>query len=277
MTVKVTDYKFGVSDHTNTDLANLNDEEFYEKKLLQTISVLAKAAELTRPTIIEMERIEELKKSSPKIKTVSTSNSATIISPIIINRTVLSSLEFSLLLIQFTYIESFLNIISDCTIRKNNRTNVLLNAELEFLMEKKSTYKNGGVKTSPLFVNIEVKAKEYCRLFAKANDDSFSLDISKHYWENFIEAKKIRNSITHPRGEVIDQIETSTLFEIAEFIYWFTDQMFELIVRYTNFKHYRIIENYSYMLLYNINYMNGGDTSRITEQIKRHQEIVELN
>lgn len=275
MSVKIIGMGFSSIDPKDEDYENMSDSSFYFSKLAQSTSVLTKAFELTPLMHQEKERINKIAADAPPIQTKSGSNWASATGPLIINRTSLSALEFSLLLIQFTHIEALVNIVAEIAIRKNKETKVLHEAELHFLMEQKVYLKKGKIETDTSFVSIEEKIKQYPKLLAKACKDDFQLDTSKHYWSKFLEAKKIRNEITHPKNGVISQIKTEHLFDTAEFIYWYNEEVFKLFAKHCEFSNYLLVEQYSYRLLYNINALIDGDKSRIKNQRKKHMKLVD--
>ncbi|MFK7784067.1 MAG: hypothetical protein AB8B56_03065, partial [Crocinitomicaceae bacterium] len=159
--------------------------------------------------------------------------------------------------------------------RKNRQNDVLHEAEVNFLLEQKVSFKKGKLVTDTVFVNIEEKIKQYPSLLAKVCNDDFHLDTSNHYWSKFLEAKEIRNQITHPKNGVISQIKTEHLFDTSVFIYWYNELVFELFAKHCGFENYLLVEQYSYRLLYNVNGLLDGDKKRIQTQRKKHQKLEE--
>lgn len=272
MAVKITSAQAKFINPKEVDFECLPDDRFYSDKIYQSFSLLPKIYKITKLIKLESHKIEEIAKTIPDPKIESKGLSVTIQGPTIIDSTTLSSLEFSLLLLQFTYIEALCNIIAECAIRKNTMNNVLKESELNHLSEKKVT--KNGIKTS--FVRIEDKIKDYIELLSKANKIDFKFDKSSHHWEGFKFAKKIRDDITHPRNGVRSNVEKEALIKMSKFIYWYTEIAHDIFTRYFAFENYKVIESYTFESLKLINESSGEKIENIKEYISKHNSLKQI-
>ena len=64
---------------------------------------------------------------------------------------------FSLLLLQFTYIEALCNIIAECTLIKSNKNEYLSSIEIDHLHERKGDYKKERLNIKAHSFELKIK------------------------------------------------------------------------------------------------------------------------
>jgi|SRR5690554_4849409 len=274
MGIKVTNMKIEIVDPKSVNFDSLPDDRFFNEKIFQSFSLPPKIHCITRLIKSEINKIEKIaaNASEPKIK--SKGMSVSIIGPAVIDSTTLSSLEFSLLLLQFTYIEALCNIIAECTLRKSNKNEYLSSIEIDHLHERKGDYKKGKVKYKSSFVRIEDKIKDYLELLCKVNNEQYKFDKSSHYWEGFKLAKKVRDEIAHPRNGVRSNFDREALFKMSQFIYWYTEIVFSKFNVFFDFKNYKMLESATFASLKLMNEIYGGNPEVIKDFISKHDNVV---
>ena len=175
---------------------------------------------------------------------------------------------------QFTYVEALSNIIGECALRNNLSTQKLTSFEQDYLREIDQRYKEGKIKVNNAFVPTEEKAKEFIKLYAKSHNEKYYLNVSAlSYWKEFLNAKEIRNEITHPKSGVTSSINPTHLFEMSRFIYWFTEEVYSLFNKYTSINNYFIIESWSYGALELLYKIQANKEYTITTETSKHNQI----
>jgi hypothetical protein len=277
MGIEITNIQISVQDPKKVDYEGLSDDQFYLHKLSQPGTLLSKMVALVHLINLENKKIEgiieEIQKKSQPIQRQQ-SSSVTISLPPRIDTTILSSLEFSLLLMQFTYVEALSNIIGECALRNNRSTQKLTSFEQDYLLEIETRYKDGKTKVKKAFVPTEEKAKEYIKLYAKSHNEEYHLNVSAtSYWKEFLNAKNIRNEITHPKSGVTSSINPTHLFEMSRFIYWFTEEIYSLFDKYAPTNYYPMIESWSYGALELLFKIQKNKDYNITKETSKHNQI----
>lgn len=273
MGIEITDFSYTPIDPRTVDFDKLPDKEFHARKFVQAFTLLPKIGGIIKLIAIEKANIEQQKVECPAPKTFSEGMSIRF-EIRRIDTTTLSSLNFSVLLLQFTYIEALCNVVAESTIRKNMASNKLSEVELDFLSEQSSTYKKGKIEKKTTFVRLEEKVIEYIALLAKVNDQDYKLDTGIQYWGDFKTAKTLRDQITHPKNGVHTAIDFDVVFSLSKFIYWYTKEVSTLYTDHFDFKEYKWIENYSYGCVSLINKIRGGNEDDFREINNWHKELI---
>lgn len=264
--------------HSEEDFNKMNDRDFCHIKASHPLSILVKAIVLSEMILKEDQKIksiiEEIERRGPSEFIQNSPNSITFSLPPFVDETSRNALRFSVLMIQFTYIESLCNTISDIAIRLNTDKNLLSEYDIEFLTEVKTLIKDGEIQSKSSFKKITDKVKKYPKLLAKVCEDQFALDYSNDNWQKFLDCKEIRDDITHPKKIQITEIESKVLFEMSEFIFWYSLQVYKLLKDNLETNWTGRLSHFAYALLLRTNIHNGGDV----ELIKEQQEIaIQLN
>lgn len=275
MGIEITNIEISVQDPKKVDYEGLSDDQFYLNKLSQPITLLSKMVALVHLINSEEKKIEEKIQNISQPPQVQNQPSGVSFSlPTRIDTTTLSSLEFSLLLMQFTYVEALSNIIGECALRNNLSTQKLTSVEQDYLCEIESRYKEGKTKVKKAFVPTEEKAKEYIKLYAKSHNEEYNLNVSTtHYWQELQNTKNIRNEITHPKSGVTSSINPTHLFEMSRFIYWFTEEVYSLFDKYAPTNYYPMIESWSYGALELLFKIQKNKDYNITKETSKHNQI----
>lgn len=274
MGLEVTGLNFKAIDPKTVDFDKLSDTEFHAQKFVQAFSLLPKIGMIIKLVEIEDANIQKQMAEAPKPKVVSEGMSVTVQLPRMIDSTTFSSLNFSLLLLQFTYIEALCNVVAESAIRQNRSSKILSEIEIDFLSEQIRTFKGGKINTKGSYVRLEDKASEYIALLAKVNQVDYKLDTSIHYWSDFKLAKTVRDEITHPKNGVHSNIDFDITFKLSKFIYWFTKEVANIYINHFDFKDYKWIENYSYGCVSLINKIRGGSADDVKEINAWHKQVV---
>lgn len=277
MGIEITNIQINVQDPKKVDYEGLSDKQFYLHKLSQPTTLLSKMVALVHLINLENKKIEaiiEKIQNNSQPTQQQNSSSVSISLPPTIDTTILSSLEFSLLLMQFTYVEALSNIIGECAIRNNLSTQKLTSFEQDYLLEIETRYKEGKSKVKKAFVPTEEKAKEYIKLYAKSHNEEYNLNVlGTSYWKEFLNAKNIRNEITHPKSGVTSSINPTHLFEMSRFIYWFTEEVYVLFEKYTSTKYYSMHESWSYGALELLFRIQKNSNYNIKKETSKHNQI----
>ncbi len=188
------------------------------------------------------------------------------------NATLKSSMEYSLLLMQFAFIESMVHALSDCALELNKKVNRLTDAEKSFLTENLQIYHDGKLKNTLKPCTLEQKIEYYPKILAHLCGHDFDLN-KNNYWEFFKKVKQVRDSMTHPRPNFNGVVDKEALFNTAKVVYWYHDDITRLLqlclskdfsMRYT--------ETLAYCILVNINKScNQGKWAFILKERKKFE------
>lgn len=99
------------------------------------------------------------------------------------------------------------------------------------LINEESYYlaNNGKVKTGRAYLDSKSNFRFVFKILARAKKSDFELDVSGIEWNNYQEAIKIRNRITHPK-KLEDLIISEEDYEKAFKVYgWFRDSIEQLL------------------------------------------------
>ncbi len=99
------------------------------------------------------------------------------------------------------------------------------------LINEESYYlaNNGKVKTGRAYLDSKSNFRFAFKILARAKKSDFELDVSGTEWNNYQEALRIRNRITHPK-KLEDMIISEEDYEKAFKVYgWFRDSIEQLL------------------------------------------------
>jgi len=104
-------------------------------------------------------------------------------------------------------------------------------AELALLHEEQyDLNKKGEVKTPrPKFLRLPDNVLFSCKVYAKAYQLSYKLDVSGEGWGSFRKALAVRNRIMHPKHSNDLEIKDEEMKDIDKAFEWYTKTMGELI------------------------------------------------
>lgn len=164
------------------------------------------------------------------------------------------ALKTSIVLLEYTMFEYFANMISRVVILADEGLNDTFNLqyklsihEIDYLLERETYFDKRDLKIKSRVGNystIEAKLVGYPLLLGKIFGHKFKLDKGGQEWECIKELKEVRDSIVHPKLDLIpydrqltgtnqveDNIDYDLLFKGASSLYWYLFQINTKLIR----------------------------------------------
>ena len=140
------------------------------------------------------------------------------------NKIIIDTYKISFILLFFSFLESFINSISDLCLefnKINSDNNNFLNLsqiEIDYLKEKQSYLdKNGELKDNIKYVPIEDKMFLYPKILSKLFKVDFNIDKSSLYWQYLKRFKDIRNNLTHRKDNSLNNYKRDKNINFSNF------------------------------------------------------------
>ena len=106
---------------------------------------------------------------------------------------------------------------------------VFTDAEIALIREEQYELDNKGeVQTRQKFLRPAANLRLSFKVYAKATDSSYELDVGGIGWDSYLKALAVRNRITHPRYERDIEISDEDLDVIQKAFQWYRDCTMEL-------------------------------------------------
>lgn len=259
----------------------------YVDKVFFLVGLIEQLGTMTNLLCAERQNIEKQKNEiqdrnfAPTIEQ-STNNSITVsVSIPLINTTQETALKTSLVFFQFSVLEAIISILSELTIQVNSNGVIkhivtLSQSEIDFISESSTSYnpKRHQVETRTSYKSIEDRITQVPFLFAKMMGKDFKVSKDDTNWYRFLEMKKLRDNLTHPKPKRII-IEDKSLFDGSTVIYWLAETYFVLVQKLlfeNDLTYYKHIEN-SAVRLVSITYYATSKQFDLKTYIDKHNKL----
>jgi hypothetical protein len=179
----------------------------------------------------------------------------------------LIALRSSIIILQFTMLETIVNFLSELIIQTNKGlkgapkvVNSLSQAEIDFLAEQRTFIetKTGELKIkSQIFVSTLDKLTIVPFLFSKLHGINFRLKKSDKGWQNVVRLKELRDQLTHvklnfsslttkelTKSDVASSITDKDLFCGFEALRWYLLQIIDLLFKIYKQEFKKLIEGF---------------------------------